>query len=89
MIAFTIAISVIRALIERFKRFWGASSPGRPVFRSQGREDGGPSAASATTLRQDPVCGTYVPADTSLKKIVDGTVYHFCSTDCRDKFRRA
>jgi YHS domain-containing protein len=84
VIAFTIAISVIRALIERIKRFWGASSTERPVFRSAA---GPASAGSATTLRQDPVCGTYVPADSSLKKIVGGTVHHFCSQECRDKFR--
>jgi YHS domain-containing protein len=47
----------------------------------------GSSAPQATTLQQDPVCGTYVSADTSLKKIVSGHVYHFCSAECRAKFQ--
>ena len=38
-------------------------------------------------LQQDPVCGTYVAIDSSLKKISDGRVMHFCSAECRDKYR--
>ena len=41
---------------------------------------------TATVLQPDPVCGTYVSIDSSLKKIVGGKVYHFCSPECRDKF---
>jgi YHS domain-containing protein len=43
---------------------------------------------TATMLQPDPVCGTYVSVESSLKKIVDGKVYHFCSPECRDKFQR-
>lgn len=43
-------------------------------------------AGGATLLQQDPICGTYVAADSSLKKIVAGHVYHFCSAECRNKF---
>lgn len=38
-------------------------------------------------LQQDPVCGTYVAIDTSLKKVVQGQVLHFCSAECRDKYQ--
>lgn len=55
---------------------------------------GGESAAKpsgpppkAGELRKDPVCGTYVPADSAIQKAVGGTVYYFCSTACRDKYK--
>ncbi len=38
-------------------------------------------------LKKDPVCGTFVSAATSVKKTAGGAVVHFCSVECRDKFR--
>jgi YHS domain-containing protein len=40
-------------------------------------------------LKQDPVCGTFVPVATSVKKTVNGELVHFCSVACRDKFKVA
>lgn len=40
-------------------------------------------------LRKDPVCGTYVSADTSVTKRINGQTVHFCSPACRDKYRAA
>jgi len=40
-------------------------------------------------LKQDPVCGTFVPTATSVKRTVNGELIHFCSVACRDKFRVA
>jgi len=37
-------------------------------------------------LKKDPVCGTYVSAATSIKRTVNGSVVHFCSPECRDKY---
>jgi YHS domain-containing protein len=37
----------------------------------------------AMKLVRDPVCGTYVPADSAIS---DGTNY-FCSNKCRDEYR--
>jgi len=37
-------------------------------------------------LQCDPVCGTYVAVDSSLKKISNGKVFHFCSPECRERF---
>jgi uncharacterized protein len=45
------------------------------------------SAAPGGELKKDPVCGTFVPAATSLKKTVHGEVLHFCSSSCRDKYK--
>lgn len=38
-------------------------------------------------LKKDPVCGTFVSTATSVTKVVGGTAVHFCSVECRDKFR--
>jgi uncharacterized protein len=40
-------------------------------------------------LKQDPVCGTFVPTATSVKQTINGELVHFCSTACRDKFKVA
>jgi len=53
--------------------------PGRPV----------PPVSAGGELKKDPVCGTYVSADTSVTKRVDGQTLHFCSPACRDKYRAA
>ena len=37
-------------------------------------------------LKKDPVCGTYIAAATSIKEKVGGQTFHFCSTECRDKY---
>jgi YHS domain-containing protein len=41
---------------------------------------------SAGELRQDPVCGTFVPVATSLNRVVNGETLYFCSAACRDRF---
>jgi YHS domain-containing protein len=38
-------------------------------------------------LKRDPVCGTYVSTATSVKRTVGGEVVHFCSEECREKYR--
>jgi len=83
LIVFLIAISVIRSVL-RFVQGLG----GRIHMQTRGRANH-PAAASAgtTMLQQDPVCGTYVAIDASLKTIVNGKVIHFCSPECRDRFR--
>lgn len=53
----------------------------------QPESDAEPGPRQATALHQDPVCGTYVAADTSLKKVVNRRVVHFCSDECRNKYK--
>jgi YHS domain-containing protein len=91
LILFTIAISAIRSVIVYIQRLWMGTQQRRPVFRTQqqGGQPVGQQAGqtSPTMLQQDPVCGTYVAVDTSLKRVVGGHVFHFCSDACRDRFR--
>jgi len=37
-------------------------------------------------LKKDPVCGTFVAMNSSIKKDVNGETVHFCSPACRDKY---
>jgi YHS domain-containing protein len=86
LILFTIAISAIRSFIVYIQRLWTGTHQ-RTVPRP--RQQAGPNfeRAGPTMLQQDPVCGTYVAVDTSLKRVVGGHVFHFCSDACRDRFR--
>jgi YHS domain-containing protein len=46
-----------------------------------------PEVPMGGELKRDPVCGTYVPAATAVKKTVSGgEVVYFCSTECRDRY---
>jgi YHS domain-containing protein len=80
---FLIAISVIRSVVSTVQRVLSGnhSSSRTPQTNAQTRATQG-----ATMLQQDPVCGTYVAIDSSLKRIVNGRVIHFCSPECRDKY---
>jgi YHS domain-containing protein len=81
LILFLIAISVIRAVIGFVQR---AVNGVRPPTRVRG--PAGTPGSVDTMLQQDPVCGTYVAVDSSLKRVVNGRVLHFCSAECRDKY---
>jgi len=48
-----------------------------------------PTVSAGGELKKDPVCGTYVSADTSVTKRINGQTVHFCSSACRDKYRAA
>ena len=62
------------------------------LFEPRAPEPGAPRATPPDEgplggeLKRDPVCGTFVPAATSVKKSVQGETIHFCSTACRDRF---
>ena len=64
--------------------FGGSSSP---VAARQAKQ--APTVSAGGELRKDPVCGTYVSADTSVTKRINGQTVHFCSPTCRDKYRAA
>jgi YHS domain-containing protein len=83
LILFLIAVSVIRAVISYVQRAFTGVRPPRNVRGAGGSSENG---TAATMLQQDPVCGTYVAVDSSLKRLVNGRVLHFCSPECRDKY---
>jgi YHS domain-containing protein len=46
-----------------------------------------PPSSGGGALKRDPVCGTYIPIDNSVRKTVAGEVLYFCSPECRDKYQ--
>ena len=53
---------------------------------SQPREGMAPPARQGV-IKRDPVCGTYVDVEVSLRESVGGETLHFCSARCRDAYR--
>lgn len=37
-------------------------------------------------MPKDPVCSSYVGADTPFKEDLEGETFYFCSQDCLDEF---
>ena len=77
LLFFLLARSFLRAFLagSRRDRQSGGPAPGAPALQSGG------------DLKRDPVCGTYVSTAVSVKRTVKGQVVHFCSNECRDKYR--
>lgn len=75
-----VVVAVVRSLLAQLFRTFAQSKTQTPspVARSSGGE-----------LKKDPVCGTFVPVASSVKKDINGQVLHFCSIACRDKFKVA
>jgi YHS domain-containing protein len=46
-----------------------------------------PPAHAGGVLRKDPVCGTYVTAESGIARTIQGEVVYFCSQECSDKYR--
>jgi YHS domain-containing protein len=70
---------VITLIIRAFSQMAGVTA--NPAPASPPQQSGG-------ELKRDPVCGTFVAVSSSVKRIVNGEVIHFCSTACRDKHQR-
>ena len=71
--------------------FRGLFQTGRNVAR-QDRHAPPPSRPNVVVggeLKKDPVCGTYVSTGASVTRTVNGELLHFCSKECRDKYRAA
>lgn len=65
------------------------------ITNERGRKNAGADKAerkakerkiAAGEMVKDPVCGSYVEVDSSIKVRDGKTVYHFCSYDCRQRF---
>jgi uncharacterized protein len=85
LIVLLIVFAIIRYIVTSVGRFFSqASNP--PAQRPPGQATSG---ATIGELKQDPVCGTFVPTSTSVKKTINGELVHFCSAACRDKFKVA
>ncbi len=91
LVLMLIAVSVIRSVVRFLQgmtgRFGTHITPRMNHSRQAGSQSASGDASPPTMLQQDPVCGTYVAIDASLKRVVNGKVLHFCSDECRDRYR--
>ena len=77
--------AIFRSLFTSFRTFnWTAANPGA---RSNPKQP--PPVSVGGELKKDPVCGTYVSTSASVTRSVNGHLVHFCSEQCRDKYRVA
>jgi len=76
----------LRAVLRTFFAVLRRGGLGQPATTGDGGQRRDTPVAE---LKKDPVCGTYVPAATSLTRTINGSVVHFCSPECRDKYRVA
>jgi len=53
--------------------------------RARTRRPGPPEVRGM--MVKDEVCGTYIPREEALTEDRDGVEHHFCSEECRRKFR--
>ena len=64
----------------------------RTLFASlqkTGKQPRPPQVPEGGELKRDPVCGTFIPVSTSITEKVNGELVHFCSEECRRKYRAA
>jgi YHS domain-containing protein len=78
ILIFTLLRSILRSLFQSNRTVTRSAPPPSqpPVF-------------AGGELKKDPVCGTYVSTSASVTRKVNGEVLHFCSAECRDKYRAA
>jgi YHS domain-containing protein len=77
-LAFLLLRSLFRSLFRTSRDVTRRSPPSMPNNVVAGGE-----------LKKDPVCGTYVSTTASVTRTVDGQILHFCSQECRDRYRAA
>jgi YHS domain-containing protein len=73
--------------------FWGVVTGGLLGFVRQWNESTGTqmgsvqpeSLSSGIRLYRDPICGTYVSPEISVKSSKSGQITHFCSAECRER----
>ena len=90
MLRYLIVDILLPLLVFAFLRsiFRSIFQTGRDVLR-QTPPPSRPDVVAGGELKKDPVCGTYVSAGASVTRTVNGQLLHFCSKECRDKYRAA
>lgn len=90
-IAFLLFFAAVRTVLTWVvKMFVQQQSAGKRQSSGAGRftqrRSSGEVLQSAGELRKDPVCGTFVPVSSAVKRTVNGETLYFCSTECRDRY---
>lgn len=84
ILRFLLALLVFSWLIWLVRKLFAQlSMPGT------GRETPPESSAKARRLYRDPWCGMHVSDELPYSLEEAGQVVHFCSTECRERYRRS
>jgi YHS domain-containing protein len=78
-------ITLLRMVIGVVAKFFASSVAG-----DGGKPAGGgrrTQVPAGGVLQKDPVCGTFVPVDSSKKLTSGGETHYFCSEECMQKYR--
>jgi YHS domain-containing protein len=81
LLVFAILRSFLRGLFQNRRDVTRSANHAAPVSQ--------PHVVVGGELKKDPVCGTYVSTGASVTRTVNGELLHFCSKECRDKYRAA
>lgn len=79
LLVFSLLRAVIRSIFPS----------GRTASTPQTTPKQAPHVQVGGELKKDPVCGIYVSAGSSFTSTINGQLVHFCSKECRDKYRAA
>jgi YHS domain-containing protein len=85
-VEFVLPLLLFLFLRSFLKNLFGSFRSAPPPQPQAPRE---PTVISGGELKKDPVCGTYVSAALAVTRTVNGELVHFCSKECRDKYRAA
>jgi len=77
-------ISIVRMIMGTLMK--GVGELFQEETAASAKKSQSPPAPGGGALKRDPVCGTYIPADNSVRKTINGEVLYFCSPECRDKY---
>ena len=56
------------------------------VFSPKTKIDRRKTGGVIDEMVQDPFCGTYIPKRESIRRVIEGQEYLFCSEECAEKF---
>ncbi len=72
-----IILGILAYLLYRVVK--GVFSPSTKIGR-------GKTGGVIDEMVQDPFCKTYIPRRESVRRVIEGEEYLFCSEECADKF---
>ncbi|NDY43385.1 YHS domain-containing protein [Dissulfurirhabdus thermomarina] len=84
---FLLFLALLFGIYYVAKALFGGISGGGRARRRAGPRPGGNPPPITDELVRDPVCGVYVPRRDALRLERQGRTYHFCSRECRRRFR--
>ena len=71
-------ILVVAWLVRLGRRLFAARRPAPPRA---------PAGPQPKPLYRDPTCGRFIPAEIAHPLRMRGEIIHFCSQECRDRYR--